>query len=168
MERKDKILEILRESQGPVKGTDLGEEFQVSRQVIVQDIAILRAEGENIVATNRGYLIPTDKLSLRKTIVCQHSSLEEIKDELEIVVDNGGRVKDVIVDHPVYGEIRTPLEIRSRKDIKSFISELVGKEGEPLSSLTDGVHMHTIEIDNLEDFREIERGLLEKKYLIKE
>lgn len=165
--RKTEILKILRAESKPIKGSDLASKFHVTRQVIVQDIALLRAEGENIIATNRGYIIPINDHKLSKKIVCQHSSYEEITDELNTIVDFGGRVKDVIVDHPIYGELQTSLEIRNRKDVIDFMESLVESQAEPLSSLTDGVHIHTIEVDDEDMFKNIEKALLKKNYLTK-
>ncbi len=165
--RKLKIIEILNSQSKPIKGSDLAEEFNVTRQVIVQDIALLRAEGENIIATNRGYIIPKNNNRLSGKIVCQHNTYEEIQDELNTIVDFGGVVKDVMVDHPIYGELRTSLEISNRKDVIDFIEDLVESQAEPLSSLTDGVHIHTVEFENEEMFENIKKALDKKNYLTK-
>lgn len=164
------ILSILKNSDGPIKGTDLSDRLEVSRQVIVQDVAILRARGESIFATPQGYLIPQiyGKKKLVKTIVCTHKNNEEIEEELRIIVDLGGKVLDVIVEHPLYGEIKSQLQIASRHDLRQFIDNLNQTKAEPLSSLTDGIHIHTIEVDDEETLNLIKEKLLEKKYLIKE
>lgn len=169
-ERREKILSILKNSEGPIKGTDLSEQLEVSRQVIVQDVAILRARGESILATPQGYLIPQiyGKKKLVKTIVCTHKNNEEIEEELRIIVDLGGKILDVIVEHPLYGEIKSQLQISSRHDLRQFIDNLNETKAEPLSSLTDGIHIHTIEVDDERTLKRIKEGLLEKKYLIKE
>lgn len=169
-ERRKMILSILKGAEGPIKGTDLSEQLEVSRQVIVQDVAILRARGESILATPQGYLIPQiyGKEKLVKTIVCTHQNNEQIEEELRIIVDLGGKVLDVIVEHPLYGEIKSQLQISSRHDLKQFIDNLNETKAEPLSSLTDGVHIHTIEAEDEETLNRIKEGLLEKKYLIKE
>jgi transcriptional regulator of NAD metabolism len=169
-ERRQEILNILSKSERPVKGTDLSEQLEVSRQVIVQDIAILRARGENILATPQGYLIPKihKKRRLTKTIVCTHKNNIELEEELRTIVDLGGRVIDVIVEHPLYGEIKSQLQIGSRHDLELFIDSLEITKAEPLSSLTGGVHLHTIEVDDEDALRRIKEVLLEKKYLIKE
>lgn len=165
--RKLEILNILKSESKPIKGIDLADKFNVTRQVIVQDIALLRAEGENIIATNRGYILPVDNNKLSRKIVCQHSTYKEIKDELNTIVDFGGTVKDVMVDHPIYGELKTNLEISNRKDVIDFMNALVQSQAEPLSSLTDGVHIHTVEFDDEEMFENIQRALYEKNYLTK-
>ena len=169
-ERREEILKTLRDSHEPVKGTDLSEKLGVSRQVIVQDIAILRAKGENILATPQGYLIPKTygKSKLIKTIACIHKNNEDLEDELKIIVDLGGKIVDVIVEHPLYGEIKSQLQIDSRHDLKLFMDSLNKTKAEPLSSLTSGVHLHTIEVENEEIFEKIKNTLLEKNYLIKE
>lgn len=165
--RREEILKILEESNTPVKGTILGKEFDVSRQVIVQDIALLRAEGNDIVSTNRGYLIHTHNNKTIKHIVSQHDGYDQMEDELNIIVDHGGKVRDVIIDHQVYGEIRAILEINNRVDVKEFINEVKTSKAEPLSLLTEGVHMHTIEVESLEMFEDIKKALEKKGYLTK-
>ncbi|WP_353097445.1 transcription repressor NadR [Tissierella praeacuta] len=169
-ERRQEILNFLSKSEEPVKGISLSEKLEVSRQVIVQDIAILRARGESILATPQGYLIPKihEKRKLIKTIACTHKDNRELEEELRIIVDLGGKIIDVIVEHPLYGEIKSQLQIDSRHDLKLFIDSLESTKAEPLSSLTEGVHLHTIEIDNEETLNRIKAALLQKKYLIKE
>lgn len=169
-ERREKILKILGETQEPLKGTNLAEMFKVSRQVIVQDIALLRANGNNILATPRGYILPKsyEKKKLIKTIVCRHHGHEKLEEELRIIVDLGGKIIDVIVEHPLYGEIRGSLEIASRHDLKLFIEELRKTKAEPLASLTGGIHLHTIEVDDEETFIRIKEELANKKLLIEE
>lgn len=169
-ERRQEILNILNKSEEPVKGTNISEKLEVSRQIIVQDIAILRARGENILATPQGYLIPKihEKRKLRKTIVCTHKNNKELEEELRIIVDLGGKIIDVIVEHPLYGEIKSQLQIGSSHDLNLFIDSLKLTKAEPLSSLTGGIHLHTIEVDKEETLRRIKDALLQKKYLIKE
>ncbi|NLV77442.1 MAG: transcription repressor NadR [Tissierellia bacterium] len=169
-ERREQILKVLKDSKKPIKGTQLSEKFGVSRQVIVQDIALLRARGEDILATSQGYIIPHSygENKLVKKIVCKHKGYDEIEDEIKTIVDMGGKVIDVIVDHPVYGEIRSPLEISSRMELKEFIDSLVRTKGEPLSSLTEGIHIHTIEVEDEKSLMEIKKALTEKGYLIAE
>ena len=54
-ERRERIVEILSSSTQPVTGTSLASVLGVTRQVIVQDVAVLRARGEKILATPKGY-----------------------------------------------------------------------------------------------------------------
>lgn len=167
-ERREEILKTLNLSKKPVKGIDLSKQFKVSRQVIVQDIALLRARGENILATPQGYMVPNyyrqDKII--EKLVCTHHGNDEIEEELTTIVDLGGKIIDVIVEHPLYGEIKSPLEISSRLDVKNFIENIKETNAEPLSSLTEGIHIHTIEVDNEESLKAIKKSLEEKKYLI--
>lgn len=166
-ERRKKILSIIKKRTKPIKGIDLAKQFNVTRQIIVQDIAILRAAGEQIIATPQGYVFPFSSKSsiLKKTIACHHKS-KEIFDELSILVDMGAKILDVIVDHPVYGEIKATLMISSRKELEEFISEFEGLQAEPLCSLTEGVHLHTIEVPNESIYKEIVLKLSQKGYLI--
>ena len=156
-ERRNQILKILNESFESVKGSVLGKKFNVSRQVIVQDISLLRATGENIIATPNGY-IKLRREGIINTIVCRHSGKYELENELEIIVNYGGKVLDVSVEHSVYGEVKGNLNIRNKDDIEKFMSKLALSSVEPLCSLTDGLHMHT--------FEKIKNELLKKGYLI--
>ncbi|RBP38002.1 transcription repressor NadR [Garciella nitratireducens] len=168
-QRRQKILEIIKERSVPIKGIDLAKKFHVSRQIIVQDIAILRAAGEKIIATPQGYVFPfsSKPFCLKKTIACYHKS-DEIFDELRILVDMGAKVIDVMVDHPVYGEIKANLMISSRKELNDFVMEFKRLQAEPLSSLTEGIHLHTIEVPDESIYKEILLKLAQKGYLIEE
>ncbi|RKD28755.1 transcription repressor NadR [Thermohalobacter berrensis] len=167
-ERRKAILETLKKSKSPIKGTDLADKFDVSRQVIVQDIAILRAGGTEILATPQGYMIigaeKNDKI--RKTIVCKHCGYDEIEDELKTIIDMGGKLLDVIVEHPIYGEIKSPLMLNSRIEIEEFMKKIKKKDAQPLSSLTGGIHLHTVEVSSEEVFKKIEERLNQKGYLV--
>lgn len=168
--RRNSIQNMLRSNTGPITGTELAETFGVSRQVIVQDIAILRAAGADILATPRGYIIhtPFSPNVITKTLICRHYTSKELEDELTTIVDYGGKVIDVIIEHPIYGEIRGILMISSRQDVKEFMESL-GKEGaQPLSSLTGGIHLHTVEVKDERTFSRIKRELKAKGYILEE
>ncbi|WP_352420903.1 transcription repressor NadR [Proteiniborus sp.] len=169
-QRRRKIVDALSSKNESIKGTELSKMFKVSRQVIVQDIAILRAKGEEILATPQGYMIFTkaSKKKILKAIVCKHKGYDEIEDELKTIIDMGGKVVDVIVDHPIYSEIKIPLMLSSRIEIDEFVYNLKRQNAEPLSSLTEGVHIHTIEVPSIETYEKILIELEEKGYLINE
>src|SRR5207245_9155752 len=92
--------------------------FRVSRQCVVQDIAILRAERNDILSTPQGYRLPAKQVpdGHRVVIACQHGP-ERPEEELQVLVDNGVRVLDDIVEHALYGEMRGSLMIESRADV---------------------------------------------------
>jgi len=144
--RRRRILEWMRAQNGPVPGTELARHFRVSRQCVVQDIAILRAEGNDILSTPQGYRLPAKQAAdtHRAVIACQHSP-ERTEEELQILVDNGVRILDVIVEHALYGEMRGSLMIASRADVQDFVRQWRGTRASLLSSLTRGVHLHTVE-----------------------
>jgi transcriptional regulator of NAD metabolism len=164
--KRQQLLELLQVSSEPIKGQVLAEKLQVSRQAVVQYIAIIRASGVNVIATHTGYMIP--KLPTQgekiKTIYSVHED-EHIREELEIIVDMGGKIIDVIVEHPVYGEIICPLNINSRYEIEKFIGELDKHQAKPLSVLTGGSHRHTIEVPSDEVYEMIVKKLKDKKYI---
>lgn len=157
--RRGEILNILRTSQ-PVTGAELAVRLGVSRQVVVQDIALLRARGENIVATPQGYFLPeTPAVQGRvRTFVCQHG-LAELEKELLLIVDHGGRVLDVVVEHPLYGELRGMLLLSTRQQVQMFAARLLQSGAQPLSALTSGVHLHTVEASSEAVLNNIEEAL---------
>ncbi len=160
-ERRQVLLRIVRESVTPVTGADLATTLGVSRQVIVQDVAILRAAGSEIIATPRGYVLPGASVSGQpRTVVAVQHGRDQIEIELVTLVDLGIRIVDVVIEHPVYGELRGLLMVESRFDVRAFMTRLEGSE--PLLALTRGVHLHTLEAsrpDVLERGRQALRDL---------
>lgn len=168
--RREKLLQRLKESKKSIIGSQLAQEFNVSRQVIVQDIALLRARGKKIVATSQGYIYEKNLgiKTVKTSIACQHGDQEELKDELLTIVNFGGRILDVKVEHPIYGELSGNLMISSIEDIENFINNYHKKKAELLSKLTDGVHLHTIEAVNTQVLAKIKDELRDKGYLLEE
>ncbi len=143
--RRQRILAWMREHGAPVRGGELAKRLRVSRQCLVQDVAILRASGEEILATPRGYRLPPRPNHVHRTILaCRHAP-ERTEEELQILVDHGVKILDVIVEHPLYGELRGSLMIESRADVQDFLKQVNTTHATLLSSLTGGVHLHTVE-----------------------
>ncbi|NLP47069.1 MAG: transcription repressor NadR [Epulopiscium sp.] len=164
-ERRKKILEILKNTEKPISGSQLAKKMDVSRQVIVQDVALLRAERNEIIATPRGYLLsPYQSQKVRRVFMVCHDR-EGIQKELEIIIDYGGKVLDTIVEHPIYGELTPSLMVETRKDIQDFMHQLERHKTVPLLRLTHGVHFHTVEAKDEETLDLIEKELREKNYL---
>lgn len=167
-ERRKLIEEMLKCSNIPQKGHILSEKLGVTRQIIVKDIAMLRAEGKNIIATPEGYIMPNyEKNHIRKVIAVSHTP-NDIEDELMSIVKFGGTVEDVIVEHALYGEIRGMLMIKSYYDVQNFIKRINEYKAEPLLVLTGGVHLHTVVCENDECMKNILNELKSKGYLINE
>ena len=164
--RREAIVELLLKEKAPIKGVELAAKFDVTRQIIVKDIAILRAKGNNIIATPEGYMFNDDSGSKVKSIIAVNHSDNEMIDELEIVVKYGGIIEDVIVEHPIYGEIRGTIMIKNLNDLNKFKSALNEAKAKPLSILTDGVHLHTISADSLENMDLIKQELKEKGFIL--
>lgn len=160
-DRRQRLLECLSAAARPVPGTDLGQRLGVTRQTMVQDIAILRARGEPIIATARGYLLASALAPNRhRAILAVRHGPEQTEDELSALVDLGLRVIDVAVDHPVYGEMRGMLMLDSREDLRDWLRTMQERQAHLLSELTDGVHLHTVEAprgDLIEKAREVLR-----------
>ena len=145
--RKRKIMETLENASAPISAASLARELGVSRQIIVGDVALIRAGGTAIDATPRGYVLQQSAAlqhGLRSQIVCQHSDADT-ECELNIIVDNGCKIIDVIVEHPVYGQLTGLLNISSRYDVKCFLQKVADAGAHSLCQLTDGIHTHTIE-----------------------
>ena len=142
VQRRSAIYEQLTRADAPISATTLAQQFSVTRQVVVGDIALLRAEGHSITATPRGYMIPAET-GLRRTIACHHSAADTQR-ELFAMVDCGCTVLDVIVEHPVYGQLTAPLALSSRYDVEQFVQRMADSHAQPISALTGGVHLHTL------------------------
>lgn len=162
-DRRKKLLFLMRESEAPLSGTQLGKSTGVSRQVVVQDIALLRTEGYSIVSTARGYFIDEPKYVTRLMKVC-HTD-EQVEDELTTIIDLGGSVLNVMVNHRVYGKVEAPLNIRNRRDIQNFVNDLQTGKSSPLSNVTSGYHFHRIAAESEEILDEIEAALKNKNLL---
>lgn len=164
-ERREKLVQILTGSKSPVSGSALAKALSVSRQVIVTDIALLRAEGADILSTSQGYLLSREVLC--KRIFKVHHSREECEAELNLFVDCGAVVKDVFVSHRAYGILRGELDIRSRLDVQDFLESIRSGKSTLLSSTTEGYHYHTILAPREEILDRIEQKLWEMGFLAK-
>ena len=164
-ELEDMILKILEESSGPITGQELADRLGVTRQTIVQHIALLRSRGHEIVSTPRGYIMSRSSKGFRRLIAVKHG-MEDIREELTTIVKNGGRILDVIVEHPLYGEIRGNLNISTMDDVEKFIASMEASEAVPLLTLSRGIHLHTIEADDRETLEKVVKALEEKDILL--
>lgn len=155
-DRRNAILERLEDTTAPLPAARLGEDLGVSRQIIVGDVALLRASGHSIHATNRGYLLARPTTRPRRSLTVQHTR-GQIHTELSAILDAGGAVIDVSIEHRLYGQITADLLIRDRRDLKAFLARLA--DSSSLAELTNGWHTHTIEADSEERLDEISRRL---------
>lgn len=142
-ERREAILLLLQQSMVPVNATALADRFSVSRQIVVGDVALLRAAGVDVYATPRGYVMAHHSNGLLRTVACRHG-MAQMSDELEAMVDEGCEVIDVIVEHPVYGQLTGQMNLSSRHDIALLMERLNQKGTKLLSDLTEGIHLHTL------------------------
>ncbi len=163
-ERRAAILRELKQADKPVSATALAKELAVSRQIIVGDVALLRAGGEEIVATPRGYVIAQPG-SDRRTVVCCHPS-EDMERELNLMVDYGCTVEDVVVEHSVYGQISGRLDVSSRYEVEEFIRRVSESDAKPLSDLTKGIHLHTLRCPDEKAFAGLLEALREAGFLV--
>jgi len=165
--RRKKIFEIIDKDNTPVSASALAKELSVSRQVIVGDVAILRAQGHEIIATARGYMIPgfREPNQYVGKMACCHNA-ENTKDELYTIVDLGATVVNVIVEHELYGEITGQLNIKTRDDVDAFVDRVKSAEVKLLSVLTLGVHLHTIACRNKAHFEQVYHALNTAGFLV--
>ncbi len=165
-ERREEIKKILSHESQAVSASNLAARFSVSRQVVVGDIALLRTAGMEIDATPRGYLLHKEKVGLIHQVVCVHDVGDQLKDELYTMVDYGCSVLNVIVEHPIYGTLTGELHIESRYDVELFAEKLAQYDAMPLSSLTEGIHTHTLVCSSEEGYEMMKKALTEKGYLL--
>ena len=166
-ERRHRIYAWMQQHPTPIRGSELAERFRVSRQCLVQDIAILRAAGTEIVATPRGYRLPDSSgRAYRETLACSHPA-ECTQEELQILVDHGVKVLDVIVEHPIYGELRGALMLESRSDVEDFMNRVRLQKATLLSALTRGVHLHTVEANRKDQIARAKSKLRERGFLLR-
>ncbi len=168
VDRRKQVLEILHRTAEPVSGNCLGEILDVSRQVIVQDIALLRAKGVEILATPQGYMLNRKSIDRPRRVIAVKHDPNSIEEELRIIVNLGGKVIDVSVEHPIYGEIKGMLMLGSMADLEEYMSKYRLSKAEPLSALTGGVHLHTIEAENEHSLDRIIAELKQKGFLLED
>ncbi|MGF3103869.1 transcription repressor NadR [Rossellomorea sp. DUT-2] len=167
-ERRQWILNKLITKQAPVTGGDLAKQTNVSRQVIVSDITLLKAKGEPIIATSQGYLYmpaSNQETLIERTVACQHTP-ERSEEELFLLVDHGVTVKDVKIEHGVYGDLTASIMVSNRKEVEQFMNKIEDTGASFLSELTDGVHLHTLMAPNEETLEKAENALQEAGFLI--
>ena len=162
--RRQEILSLLGNTENPIPANVLSTTFSVSRQVIVQDIAVLRASGYDITSTNRGYVL-SGKAVCSRVFKCRHS-LEELIEEGDMITGSGGSIEDIFVNHRVYGRITARLGHNSRRHVEELYRSLVSGASKPLMSVTDGYHYHTVTADSEEVLDVIEGTLRERGFLI--
>lgn len=163
--RREQIRRTLSQASAPVSAASLARSLGVSRQVIVGDVALLRAGGVRISATPRGYLLGPEERGILRTVACRHTA-GEMEAELTAVVDNGCTVLDVIVEHPVYGQLTGALRLSSRYDVRQFIARCGESAAPPLSLLTEGIHLHTLSCPSDEACRRVCEALRELNILL--
>ena len=162
-ERRKAIVNLLLASKTPILGSELSEQFNVSRQIIVQDITVLKGLGYEILSTHNGYVIHKSPL-VERVFKLKHTT-EQTEDELTTIVDLGGTVVDVFVWHKVYGRISAALNIFSRLQVKQFLEGVRTGKSTELMNITGGYHYHTVRADSEEVLNKIENYLKEKNYL---
>ena len=166
--RRTKILDMLKSQHTPISGAALAKQFHVSRQVIVQDIALMRAEDHWILSTNKGYVYRTeesDDTQSKRVFWVKHST-EQVLDEFMTILELGGKILDVAVEHELYGQIRVDLLIETVQDAHDFVARLAKCKDNPLKVLTDDCHYHTVAAPSKKLLDLIEQELNEKGILV--
>jgi transcriptional regulator of NAD metabolism len=166
-DRRIQLIEWLKTSSEPLSGSLLANKTNVSRQVIVQDMSLLKASGEPIMATAQGYIyIQADNKQPFSRVIAANHTADATIDELNTIVDHGVTVEDVTVEHPVYGDIKASLKLSSRIDVEEFMNRLEDTNAILLSALTEGIHMHTLSADSNDKIEKACQALNEKGYLL--
>lgn len=162
-ERQNEILDILKKEKEPVAARVLAKQFGVSRQIIVQDLAVLRVANPDIISTYKGYVMKALNMHRREFKV-RHED-DRTEEELKLIVDLGGAVLDVSISHKIYGRVTTKLNLSSRQDVQEFMEALQSSRSRNLSSATNGFHYHLIEAASEERLDLIEKALREQGFL---
>ena len=166
-ERREAIIEMMKSDNVALSGTKLARLHGVSRQVIVQDIALIRAAGYDVISTNKGYILntPVETRSVERVFKVNHSD-EQIEEELCSIVDLGGCIVNTMINHKVYGHLEAPLNIKSRRNVIEFMEDIHSGKSSPLKNVTSGYHYHTISADSEETLDLIENTLRNKQILV--
>lgn len=167
-ERREKIRKDLKKSLKAIKGSEFAEKYSVSRQVIVQDIALLRAVGEQIISTADGYIYFSFHMNKPKRVFALKHEASEIVKELDTILGHGGVLLNVFIDHPIYGDLVADMVIGDEKQKKAYIERCNEVEFTPLMALTDNLHYHTVESTYEENLDNIEKAFRELGYLVEE
>lgn len=165
-DRRKEIAAVLTSSETPVSGSTLSERFGVSRQIIVQDISLLKAAGYEILSTHHGYIVQSTPLKER-VFKLRHTT-EQTEDELTTIVDLGGTVADVFVWHKVYGKVEAKMNIFSRMHVKQFLEGVRSGKSSELMNITGGYHYHTVTAESDEILDSIEKALDRKGFIVPE
>lgn len=165
-DRRKAIITLLMAERRPVSGGELSKHFGVSRQIIVRDISLLKANGFDILATHNGYVVQSTPLA-EKVFKLYHTT-GQTEDELNLIVDLGGTVVDVFVWHKVYGKLTARLDIFSRHQVRQFIDGVRSGKSSELMNITGGYHYHTVRADSEEILGRIESALNERGYIVPE
>ena len=145
-ERRKAIVNLLLASKKPISGGELSEQFNVSRQIIVQDITVLKGLGYEILSTHNGYVMQKSPF-VERVFKLKHTT-EQTEDELTTIVDLGGTIVDVFVWHKVYGRISATLNIFSKLHVKQFLEGVRTGKSSELMNITGGYHYHTVRADS--------------------
>lgn len=164
LERREEIIDQIQKSAFPLSGKRLAETYGVSRQVIVQDIALIRAAGYHVIATNRGYVLE-QPVHATRVFKVNHTD-EQLEEELCSVVDLGGCVENVMVNHRVYGHIEANLQVNSRRKAAEFMEDIRSGKSSPLKNITSDYHYHKVSADSEKTLDLIEETLKEKGFLV--
>lgn len=166
-DRRNYILNLLKQSQDPLTGSELAKQANVSRQVIVGDITLLKAKNEPIMATSQGYVyMEKEPVTKFERIIASYHPPERTEEELQLIVDYGVTVKDVTIEHPIYGDLKASVMVSNRREVGLFMEQIKKKKAALLSELTEGYHLHTITAQNEEQLDEVEEALKRAGFLV--
>ncbi|MEK6267626.1 MAG: transcription repressor NadR [Planococcus sp. (in: firmicutes)] len=168
-QRRQFLLEKIKTSNTPMTGSDLASLANVSRQVIVGDMTLLKAKGEPIIATSQGYLYLAERTTEKanRRIACRHQA-DETERELILLVEAGVTVKDVSIEHPVYGELTAGVHVSNVQEVEAFMKRIRDTGASYLLELTDGTHLHTITAPDNATLDQAVSAMRESGFLLEE
>lgn len=161
--RRETIITMLQKNETPVSATSLAQTLGVTRQVIVGDVALLRASGHEIIATPRGYVMEK-KETFSYVIACEHTP-DRLLEELLLIINCGCGIINVIVEHPIFGQITGNLHIFTQNEAEEFVKIMNDTDCKPLSEITQNIHLHTLHCPSEIHFQNVVASLREKGFL---
>lgn len=165
-ERRKKLIQIVMSEKQAISGSKLSELLGVSRQIIVQDVSALKADGYDILSTHAGYIV--NGTPLKERVYKVFHTGEQTERELTTIIDLGGTVADVFVWHKVYGKMSATLNISSRYHIAQFIEGVRTGKSSELMNITGGYHYHTVLAESEDILDSIEQALKLENFIVPE
>ncbi len=128
----------------------------------------MRAENYGIISTNKGYILRSERTGNtqpKRVFFVKHNT-DQVAQEFNTILELGGKILDVAVEHEIYGQICVDLMIETNAEAADFCEKLLTCRDNPLKVLTDDCHYHTVAAPSEKLLDLIEEELQQKGFLI--